>query len=197
MSYPVFINLKDMKVVFVGGGRIARRKIKNILGQGAEVTIVAPVIIDEIRRMAIDNPEMKLVEEQFDLSHIEDASLVFVVSDNDEVNQTVTDYCRSKGILINNCMDSSQSTFNNGAVIRRGELELAIGTGGKRPGVAKWMKESIDKSIPESIDKIMSQYDILRADARINFTSSKEREQYIKEAFKEYIDSLEGIDHEN
>jgi len=197
MSYPVFINIKDVNIVFVGGGRIARRKIMNILGQGASITIVAPLIIDEIKEIAENNTEVKLIEKPFALEYISDATLVFVVSDNEEVNQEATEYCKTNGILVNNCMDSSKSSFRNGAVIRRDELEVAIGSGGNRPGVSKWIKESIDKSLPDSIDKVINQYDHLRAEARIKCSSSKEREQYIKEAFIKYIDNLEGIDHEN
>lgn len=197
MSYPVFINLKDMNIIFVGGGRIAKRKILNIIGQDANITVIAPAIIDEIKELASVDTRVKLVEAPFEMEYLEDATLVFIVSDDESVNQAVSVYCRSNGILLNNCMDSSQSTFTNGAVLRRGELEVAIGTGGKRPGVSKWIKGKIDETLPESIDSIISHYDILRGKAREKFSTSKEREQYIKEAFIKYIDSLEGIDHEN
>ncbi len=197
MSYPVFINLKDVNIVFVGGGRIARRKMMNVLGQGANVTVVAPQIIDEIKEIARNSSEVKLIEKPFKLDYVLNATLVFVVSDNEEVNQEATEYCIANGILLNNCMDRSKSSFRNGAVIRKDDLEVAIGTGGNRPGVSKWLKESIGKSIPDSVAEVMHHYDDLRAKAKVKFSSSKEREQYIKEAFKEYIDNLEGIDHEN
>lgn len=201
MSYPVFIDLSQVKVVLVGGGRIARRKLLNIVDQGAEIIVVAPCIIPEIKDMAKSHEEIVLIEETFTTGHLEGTTLAFAVSDDESVNQDVTEYCREKGILLNNCMESSQSSFRNGAVLRKGELEIAIGTGGKRPGLSKWLKTLIqtiiDSSMPVDMEEIIKVYDQLRDEARLEFSSSKDRETYIKEGFKKYIDALEGINHEN
>ena len=197
MTYPVFINLEGLQVAIVGGGRIAFRKIENMLGQGAKIKVVAPSIIDEIKKLVHSQGDITLIEENFQQDHLKDASLVFITSSNEEVNLLATKYCKSNGILMNNCMDSSFSSFRNGAVIRNGQVEIAIATGGKRPGIAKWLSERIDSVMPNQLDEIINFYDDIRAEAKIKFRESKEREAYIKEALKAHLETLEGLSNED
>lgn len=188
MTYPIFINLEGLNITFVGGGRIAYRKLKNVLGQGAHISVVAPMIIDEIRDLSKTEKDLYIIEEKFNAHHLSDSTMVFITSDDETANQMATDYCKQKGILMNNCMDSTLSSFRNGAVTRNGEVEIAIATGGKRPGIAKWIREQIEQTLPDQLDEIIDQYDEIRKQARDKFDSSKDRESYIKEAFKTYLE---------
>lgn len=197
MTYPVFINLEGLQVTIVGGGRIAFRKIENMLGQGAKIKVVAPSIIDEIKKLVHSQGDITLIEENFQQDHLQDASLVFITSSNEEVNLLATKYCKSNGILMNNCMDSSLSSFRNGAVIRNGQVEIAIATGGKRPGIAKWLRQRVETVIPNQLDEMINFYDDIRAEAKIKFSESKEREAYIKEALKAHLETLEGLSNED
>lgn len=197
MTYPVFLNLKDSKVIIVGGGRIAERKLKGILHASANVFITAPEISEAIERIACNESKIFISRNAFDLNFLNDATLVFAATDDPAMNDTITDYCKQKGILINNCMDASKSTFTSGAVIREGDVEILIGTGGKRPGVSKYLREQIQRILPQDLSKMIKHYDSLRLEARKTFNKSKDRETYIKEKFKAYTDSVKGNDHEN
>ncbi len=123
--------------------------------------------------------------------------LVFAATDDDSMNDMVTDHCKRKGILVNNCMDATKSTFRSGAVVREGQVEIAVGTGGKRPGLAKYIISRIQSVLPDQLSQMTNYYDGLRIEAREKFDLSQDREKYIKEKFKTYTDSVKGNDHEN
>ena len=197
MSYPVFINLKDLKVVIVGGGRIAERKLKSILHESANVFIISPEMSEGIMNIACENEKVHMNKKAFDMDFLKDATLVFAATDDASINDKITNHCRASGILVNNCMDSSKSTFRSGAVLREGAVEIAIGTGGKRPGLSKYLKDQIRRVLPDNLSQMTDQYDELRIEARQKFKQSKDRETYIKEKFKAYTDSVKGNDHEN
>jgi len=197
MTYPIFVNLKGVHITIVGGGRIACRKIENILDQGALIKVVAPNIINQIKTLAESDENITLIEEKFQTDHLNDSSLVFLTSDDEIINKEVNDFCVQKGILVNNCMDSSKSTFRNGAVIRRGELEIAIASGGKRPGISKWIKDMILDRLPEQLDEVIIMYDQVREQAKEKFNNSKDREVFVRNALKEYLETLEGQSHED
>ncbi len=197
MSYPIFVETEGVSIVFVGGGRIALRKLRKLIKEGARVTVVAPEIIDEIKVLEAAHGNLTLIEATFETKHIQGAALVFLVSNRPEVNDLAGAYCAEHGILYNDCMDVEKSLFRNGAVSKFGEIEIAIGSGGKRPGVSKWLIEQVKKAIPDNIDDIVDKYDALRQEARLKYDDSKLRENYIKEAFGAYLVQLEGQTHEN
>ena len=197
MTYPVFINLEGLQVTIIGGGRIAFRKIENILGQGAKIRVVAPAIIDDIKKLVQSEEGFTIIEENFHTDYLIGSSLVFITSNDERVNLLATDYCKTNAILMNNCMDSSLSSFRNGAVTRQGQVEIAIATGGKRPGIAKWLRRRVESVLPEELDEIIKFYDDIRAQAKIKFSESKDREAYIKEALQAHIETLEGRSNED
>lgn len=197
MSYPIFVETKGVKIVFVGGGRIALRKLRKLLSDGALISVIAPKIIDEIKQLEKTHQNLTLIEDSFDTLHLNGAALVFLVSDNSEVNKIAGTYCLEHSILYNDCMNVQKSRFRNGAALKRGAIEIAIGSGGKRPGVSKWLIERVEKAIPDNIDEIVNKYDALRKTARLKYNDSKLRESYIKEAFSAYLEQLEGRTHED
>jgi len=197
MSYPIFLDLKDKKVVVIGGGRIAHRKIESLRGQGAKILVIAPELNEAILKLSNKEMSIDVIIGVFKERHLDDAVLVFVASSDEKTNDNVTIACKTRSILVNNCMDQTQSVFKSGAVIREGEIEIAIGTGGKRPGVSKWLSERMQSALPQTLDEIVTSYDEIRQEARQKYDRSKDREQYIKESFRKILESLEGHKNEN
>jgi len=189
MGYPVFLNLKGIRVVIIGGGRIAERKLRSVIQEDANIVLVASKISDSIKALSSVS-SFTLIEEKFETCHLEKATLVFAASSDQAVNEQVTDLCKVKGIMVNNCMDSRDSTFRSGATIKRGEVEIAIGTGGKRPGLSKWLGSIIETALPSDLNTLIDDYDTIRNEARNKFENSKDREQYIIEAFENICENI-------
>ncbi len=197
MAYPVFLNLEDRRVVIVGGGRIAERKVKSLLSECSDIVVVSRSFTQNIEKYAQEKEGVKLIRRYFEPQDIEGAFLVFITTDNQEVNNQIADICVQKDILFNHSADVNQGNVKNGSQIRWGDLHIMIGSGGNRPGVSKWVKTLVEQSLPEDIDRIMFLYDDLRQQARDRFTESIDRENFIRNNFHNIINDINQDENEN
>lgn len=106
--FPIFINLQGRKLVVIGGGKIAARRIKTLLRFGGEITVVAPQLCEEITKL---NSKVTVVQEPYEAKYIENAFFVITATDDAAVNNRVCADCRSRGILVNTAHDRTQCDF--------------------------------------------------------------------------------------
>ncbi len=138
MLYPVFLKLDGLPVVIVGGGPVAASKLQGLLDAGAQVTVVAPQIVDELRV-----PGVKLIESEFRAAHLAGARWV-VAAATPDVNRDVARAAAERGLFVNAVDDTASATAYLGGVVRRGPVELAISTGGLAPALAGLLREALD-----------------------------------------------------
>lgn len=145
--YPVFLKLAGLPVVVVGGGPIAAGKLDGLLAAGARVTVVAPKITHAIRVLGVT-----IVERAFVPSDLDGARWV-VAAAPPEVNQRVAKAAAERGLFVNAVDDTTAATAYLGGVIRRGEVEVAISTGGAAPALAGLLREALDSLLPSELDR--------------------------------------------
>ena len=145
--YPAFLRLAGLPVVVVGGGAVAASKLDGLLEAGARVTVVAPRICDAIRARGVT-----LVERAFRPAHLAGARWV-VAAATPEVNREVADAAASRGLFVNAVDDTAAATAYLGGVVRRGELEIAISTGGLAPALAGLLREALEAVLPRELDR--------------------------------------------
>ena len=145
--YPAFLRLAGLSVVVVGGGAVAASKLDGLLEAGARVTVVAPRICDAIRARGVT-----LVERAFRPAHLAGARWV-VAAATPEVNREVADAAASRGLFVNAVDDTAAATAYLGGVVRRGELEIAISTGGLAPALAGLLREALEAVLPRELDR--------------------------------------------
>lgn len=148
--YPVFLKLDGLRVVVVGGGPVAAGKLDGLLAAGARVTVVAPAITNAIR--ALRDPRVTLVERTFAPTDLDGARWV-VAAAPPEVNQQVSAAATARGLFVNAVDDTSAATAYLGGVIRRGEVEVAISTGGTAPALAGLLREALDAVLPAELER--------------------------------------------
>ncbi len=192
MAYPVFLKLEHKKVVIVGGGRVAERKLKALLEECSNIVVVSGSFTDKIENLANNNDNVTLVKKYFEPKYIEGAFLVFIATNNQDVNNQIADLCVKNDILFNHSADVNQGNVKNGSEIRWGDLHIMIGSGGTRPGVSKWIRTFLEKALPEDMDRVMHLYDDLRGQARDKYTESIDRENYIRDNFYSIIEKVEN-----
>ena len=144
--YPVALDLRGKPCVVVGGGGVASRKVAALVEAGAAVTVVAPEVNGKIRELAAAGC-VKVREEPFMPSHIHQAFLVIAATDSPAVNGAVADAARAGGALLNLAApgdDSESGDFATMATVRRGELLIALTTGGAGPAVAARLRRELD-----------------------------------------------------
>jgi precorrin-2 dehydrogenase / sirohydrochlorin ferrochelatase len=142
--YPLFLNISGKKCIVVGGGRVAERKVERLLDCGAAVEVISqemtPLLMDYCRKGEIIHRKG-----EFEGSMLSGAFLVIAATNDMLVNGQVAKDARSRGILLNIVDDPKQCDFIVPSLIKRGDLAIAISTGGKSPALAKKIREELDE----------------------------------------------------
>nr|WP_308419423.1 siroheme synthase CysG [Chitinibacter fontanus] len=145
--FPLFVNLKQQPCMIVGGGDIAVRKMRLLASAGADITVVSPVLCDEMREM-VKHGKVHWRPAEFSLSHIAGQRLVIAATDHASVNQAVFAACEAAGILVNSVDDPAHSRFITPAIVDRAPLTIALSTGGGVPVLARHLRAQLEAMIP-------------------------------------------------
>jgi precorrin-2 dehydrogenase / sirohydrochlorin ferrochelatase len=140
--YPVFLDLHGRAALVAGAGKVALRKTRGLLEAGARVTVVAPEWLPEFETLAV-----KLVRRRFRRGDLEGALLAFAATSDRRVNRAVAVEAKRRGILVNVADSAAECDFLVPARVRRGNLQIAISTGGTDPRVAAGLRRKIEESL--------------------------------------------------
>ncbi len=152
--FPVFIDLSDRKVLVIGGGEVATRKVKSLVRFTRNITVVAPEVTGEIRRLA-EEGKVKVKRRRFMSSDLKGADLVIVAVDDERVQKRVYELCRKRGVLCNAVDSPEWCTFVFPSLIVRGDLVIGISTSGKAPALSRRVREMVERSLPENIEEVL------------------------------------------
>ena len=169
LGYPVNLIVAGRRCVVVGAGRIAARKIDALLVAGAEVHVVAPKLADQVRALR-DEHRITVDERSFEPSDLDDAWLATAATDDAAVNHAVFESGGKRRVWVNAADDPDNCSFTLMSVIRRGDLVVTVGTGGRSPALAAWMKERFTAELGpeyETLLELLSEArEAMRADGR-------------------------------
>ena len=146
-NYPIMMRLKGKKTVVVGGGKVAERKVKGLLGTGALVSVVSPELTDELLRLARDG-DIIWLDRTFSKDDIQDAFLVFAATNNEGVNQFVRSVAKDHQLVMV-ADDPEDSDFHVPAQVQRGRLSITVSTGGASPILAGKIREQLEQQFDE------------------------------------------------
>jgi len=150
---PVNVNLKGAKVLVVGGGTIALRKIEALLNYDCAVHVVSPEVVDKIGFFH-DKGTVRLEKREYMAAEASKYRLVVSATDDEEVNQKVHKDCMDFNILVNVVDNPKLCTFTFPAIVRREILSFAISTDGKAPFLAGGMRAILEEIFPQHWTKI-------------------------------------------
>jgi len=160
-GYPVNLLVRGRRVVVVGGGRIAARKIEPLLDAGALVEVVSPEVSAEVRAWA-DAGRLVLHERGFRAADIEGAWLALTATGDPAVNAAVYAAGEAGRVWVNGADDPANCSFTLMSVIRRGDLVVSIGTGGRSPALAAQLRRRLEEEIGPEYETLLD----LLAEAR-------------------------------
>lgn len=145
---PIMLDIKDRNILVVGGGKIATRKIKSLLLECANVTVMSSEITEEISKLNFEyKNHLKLIKENYSKAAItDDYMLVIAATNNREVNEEIWNICRNKNILCSVVDNKELSDLTFVSFVRRGDLTIGISTNGKSPSLAVKIKKEIEKN---------------------------------------------------
>jgi precorrin-2 dehydrogenase/sirohydrochlorin ferrochelatase len=142
-TYPVFVLLAGKPCLVVGGGQVAARKVQDLLMAGTRVTVVSPELTPGLAGLAVKG-DIRHLQGDFLEEQVEDMALVIGATDDMEVNARVSAAAKERGIWVNIVDQPELCTFIVPAQVRRGDLTLAISTGGASPALARKLREELE-----------------------------------------------------
>lgn len=140
--YPAFIDLKEKECLVVGGGQVAERKVRALLGAGARVTVVSPAVTKGLQRLNAQG-RIRQLSRDYQSGDLRNAFLVVACTSFRQVNQEVAKEAKKRRMLVNVVDDPRWCNFIVPSVARRGDLTIAISTGGKSPALARKIREEL------------------------------------------------------
>lgn len=165
-----------MHCLVVGGGSVAERKVELLLECGAAVTVVSPRCTDRLRHLA-SLGKLSLVERSYVTEDLGSAGLVISATDSSATNAEIANQARGRGLLVNAVDDPELCSFLAPAVVRRGDLTVAISTGGRSPALARYARERIEELFPPGYEQVIDQLSHLRQRLRSAVSKAEAREQ--------------------
>jgi uroporphyrin-III C-methyltransferase/precorrin-2 dehydrogenase/sirohydrochlorin ferrochelatase len=177
--FPAFFDLNGQKVLIVGGGEVALRKISLLERTGASIVVVAPKIAPQIRARA-EAGRLTLVVREFAAEDLEGARLVIVATSRSAVNRWIAKLSESRNIPVNVVDDRQASRFIVPAIIDRDPVMVAISTGGTSPVLARRLRERLEAMIPKRIGEFASWLRALRAGTRRKLRDTDERRRFFE-----------------
>jgi len=144
---PVFLDVRRMRCLVAGGGHVALRKVQDLIESGARPVVVAVKPLPELERMA-DTGMVELHARRFRPEDLDDVRLVFAATDDAAVNTEIARLAGERGILVNAVDDPCNCDFFSSAVVKRGQLRIAVSTSGEFPALAASIKREIEALFP-------------------------------------------------
>jgi len=179
-SYPINLKLSGKKVLIVGGGKVAYRKAKRLLEAKAEITLVSPTVIDNLKDLILAN-NIKYYQREFKEEDILDTCLIFAATDNRRVNSLIANLADKNNLLVNVADSLEESTFILPALIKQGDLLLTVATGGNLPALSKRIREELENSFGEEFKVFLELMKILRTIIIDTIDDEKQRRKIFRE----------------
>jgi siroheme synthase-like protein len=170
---PVSLLVRGRRVVVVGAGRIAARKIEPLLDLGAEVLVVAPSATPEIRAWA-ESGRCSLLEREFRAADLDDAWLALTATDDPAVNAAVYSAGEARRLWVNSADDPANCSFTMMSVIRRADLVVAVGTGGRSPALAAHLRRLLNEELGPEYEVLLDLLSEAREAMRSSGRSSED-----------------------
>jgi precorrin-2 dehydrogenase len=148
----MFVRLEDRRCVLVGAGNIATEKLASLLDAGAEVRVIAPKASESIAELARAG-RIQWTAVEFQPEHLEGAFLVVAATGDASVNEQVFRAACDRRVLCNSVDEPERCDFFYPAVVRRGDLQIAISTAGKSPALAQRIRKELEEQFDASYER--------------------------------------------
>jgi len=172
--FPAFLDLRGRRCLVVGGGEIGERKTHALLDCGARVTIVSPSVTTRLAALAAS---ARLVHRArpFRRSDPRGCALAVAATGDPRVDRVVAAAARRWRALVNVVDRPQHCDFIVPAVLRRGELQIAVSTGGRSPAIAREIRRRLERFFGPEYGELISRAGEARNRARAKARTSVER----------------------
>jgi precorrin-2 dehydrogenase / sirohydrochlorin ferrochelatase len=180
--YMACLDLRGCDCLVVGGGRVAAEKARELVACGADVTVVAPVVEDELRDLPL-----LVLERRFTRSDVVGRFLVVAATSDRTVNASVSAACDEQATLCNVADDPELCSFILPAVVRRDPIVVAVSTGGASPALAQRIRDDIGELVGDDHVVLARRLAALRPWAKRALPTYEARRDYFRRLVAETL----------
>ena len=179
---PIFCQLRDRQCLLVGGGDVAERKARLLMDAGARLTVNALTFVPQFTVWA-EEGMLTLVEGEFSETLLDACWLAIAATDDEAVNQRVSDAAEQRRIFCNVVDAPKQASFIMPSIIDRSPLMVAVSSGGTSPVLARLLREKLESLLPQHLGHVAHYAGKLRSRVKKQFASMSERRRFWEKLF--------------
>ncbi len=142
--YPMFLKISGKRCVVIGGGEVALRKVKMLIEHEANVEVITPEACSQLNQLA-ERGEIRMFPRRFQAGDLKDAFIIIAATDDSDANRKVAREARKKAVLVNVVDEPENCDFIVPSYLRRGDITIAISTGGRSPALARKIRARLEK----------------------------------------------------
>jgi len=161
VKYPIFLELGSRRVVVIGGGAVAVRKVQALLTAGARVVVVAERI-DDMMTALCRGTDAELIKSKYSKNYLAGALLAIAATNNNDLNKQIYKDCQELEVICNVVDVPELCDFFVPAVVKRGKLQIAIGTEGQCPAYAGHTRKKLEAIFTEKHGEFLAELEKLR-----------------------------------
>ena len=160
-KYPIFLELAGRRVVVIGAGAVAVRKTQSLLAAGARVVVVAESV-DDMPTIQYQGTGAELIKSKYSKNYLAGAVLVIAATNKTELNRQIYKDCQQLEILCNVVDQPRLCDFFVPAVVKRGDLQIAVGTEGNCPAYAGHIRKKLEQTFTDKHGRFLDELKTLR-----------------------------------
>jgi precorrin-2 dehydrogenase/sirohydrochlorin ferrochelatase len=184
-GYPMFLNLAGRRVVVIGGGTVAARKAQGLLSAGARVILVAEDFDEPLLKEIFKGTDTQLIKSKYSKDYLGCALLVIAATNDRQLNEEIYKDCQELEILCNVVDQPGLCDFFVPAVVRRGDLQIAVGTEGDCPAYAGHIRRKIEEAFTDEHGDFLAELESVRKYIASNVDSPAERKSLLGQLVKD------------
>jgi precorrin-2 dehydrogenase/sirohydrochlorin ferrochelatase len=196
--YPVLLDLRRVRVLVVGGGAVATRKAEGLVEAGGRPTVIAPELTLELRGL-VEREGLPCHLRPYRAGDAAGFGLVFAATDRPAVNAQVARDAEAAGALASVADAGAESAFHVPATIRRGDLVVALSTGGASPLLSRRLRERLEAVVTPGLGRAAGRLEAVREEVRARWPDDEARRRafWFDLITPEFLDrAVEGRDEE-
>ena len=180
---PIMLDLSKQKIVIIGGGRVAERRVYTLLESGGIITMVSPSITEGIH-LLWEEGKILWKQKEFEPNDLKGAFVILAATDNHKVNQWVVDSAPPFA-LVNNVSNVESGNIQIPAHFNRGRLSIGISTDGASPMLSAKIRGELEGKFPEDYGEYLDfLYECRKLILQLPFKKNKQR-KLLKELLDE------------
>ena len=141
--YPVHLDIQNRNCLVVGGGSVGTRKVATLLDCGAKVTVISPVVSQQLRDFALSGL-IKLRERSYQSGDLDGMFLVIGATDDEGLNRKISSDAEHLNTLCNIADRPEVCNFILPAIVQREDLVITVSTSGQSPALAKQLRQTLE-----------------------------------------------------